>query len=73
MIATAQCPLGVPLPVTHEPEKHPDSQVLLLPARIRWQRSGIGSAVSSIDARPVSGADRVDVTTFLNHPVQHGW
>jgi hypothetical protein len=39
MIPTAQYPLGVPLPVTHEWEKHSDSQVLLLPACIRWQRS----------------------------------
>jgi hypothetical protein len=27
MIPTAQYPLGVPLPVTHEWEKHPDSRV----------------------------------------------
>ena len=37
MIPTAQYPLGVPLLVTHEWEKYPDSQVLLLPACIRWQ------------------------------------
>jgi hypothetical protein len=47
MIPTAQYPLGIPLPVTHERDEDPDLQVLLLPACIGWQRSGIGSAVSS--------------------------
>jgi hypothetical protein len=52
MIPTALYPLGVPLPVTRERDKHPDSQVLLLPACIVGSDQGIGSGVSSIDARP---------------------
>jgi hypothetical protein len=44
MIPTAQYPPGVPLPVTHEREKHPDSQVLLLPACIVGIDQGLGPA-----------------------------